>query len=171
LPALFAAIDGRFEIIDGKVRIVPPRTVWHSQAADALQRALREIAPEPMVIARRMSINLGRDVLVPDLLVVSREAVTADSLLFQQPDVNLVIEVKPPEATASERGDRRDRPERYANAGIPCYWLVNNDNGAMVIHTFELLPDGGYAPTGTFRRRLHADRPFPIDVEIPEVIC
>jgi Uma2 family endonuclease len=166
LPALFGAIEDRFEILDGQVRILGPRPVWHSEAAVALQRALREIAPEPMVIAWRMSVNLGRDVLVPDLLVVSREAVTAGSLVFQPPDVHLVIEVTPPGATAS---DRAGRPAMYAGAGIPCYWRVDNDNGAMVISTFQRQPENGYAPDGVFRDRIKAGQPFPIDIELPEV--
>ena len=36
----------------------------------------------------------------------------------------------------------------------------------MVVYTFELLP---YAPTGVFRGRVKVDRPFPIDIDLPEV--
>jgi hypothetical protein len=40
---------------------------------------------------------------------------------------------------------------------------------AMVVYTFELLPEGSYAPTGIFHSRVKLDRPFPIDIELPEV--
>ncbi|WP_216913866.1 hypothetical protein [Nocardia noduli] len=33
----------------------------------------------------------------------------------------------------------------------------------------RLLPEGGYAPTGIFRNRVKVDRPFPIDIELPDV--
>ena len=39
----------------------------------------------------------------------------------------------------------------------------------MVVYTFELLPEGTYAPTGAFHSRIKLDRPFPIDIEVPEV--
>ena len=39
----------------------------------------------------------------------------------------------------------------------------------MVVYTFELLPEGGYAPTGVFRGKVKVDRPFPIDIDLPEV--
>jgi hypothetical protein len=39
----------------------------------------------------------------------------------------------------------------------------------MVVCTFELLPEGGYAPTGVFHSKVKLDPPFPIDIEIPEV--
>jgi hypothetical protein len=44
-----------------------------------------------------------------------------------------------------------------------------NEDDAMVAYTFELLPEGGYAPTGVFRGRVKVDRPFPIDIDLPEV--
>jgi hypothetical protein len=46
---------------------------------------------------------------------------------------------------------------------------VENEDDAMVVYTFELLPEGIYAPTGVFRSHIKLDRPFEIDVEIPEV--
>jgi hypothetical protein len=40
----------------------------------------------------------------------------------------------------------------------------------MVVYTFELLPEGGsYAPSGVFRKQLRVDRPFAIDIELPEI--
>jgi hypothetical protein len=46
---------------------------------------------------------------------------------------------------------------------------VENDNDAMVVHTFQLMSGSGYVPTGIFRDRVLVDRPFPIDIELPEV--
>jgi hypothetical protein len=65
--------------------------------------------------------------------------------------------------------DRTLRPAQYAEAGIKCFWRVENEDDAMVVYTFELLPEGGYAPTGVFRDRVKVDRPFAIDIELPEV--
>ncbi|MRH87053.1 hypothetical protein GFY24_06155 [Nocardia sp. SYP-A9097] len=65
--------------------------------------------------------------------------------------------------------DRKHRPLQYAEAGIKCFWRVENEDDQMVVYTFELLPEGGYAPTGVHRGQLEVDRPFPIDIELPEV--
>ena len=90
----------------------------------------------------------------------------SDSLVFQPADVHLEIEVVSP---GTKTKDRTLRPVQYASAGIKCFWRVENEDDAMVVYSFELLPEGIYAPTGVFRTRVKLDRPFPIDVEIPEV--
>lgn len=36
-------------------------------------------------------------------------------------------------------------------------------------NSFELLPEGGYAPTGVFRSQVKVDRPFAIDFDLPDV--
>jgi hypothetical protein len=61
------------------------------------------------------------------------------------------------------------RPHQYAHAGIPWYWRVDSEDGATVIRVFGLHPDGGYAPTGTYRDRLTFTHPFQVDTEIPEI--
>lgn len=61
------------------------------------------------------------------------------------------------------------RPAQYAEAGIKCFWRVENEENAIVIYMFELLPEGGYAPTGVHRTRVQVDRRFPLDIELPEV--
>jgi hypothetical protein len=33
----------------------------------------------------------------------------------------------------------------------------------------DVLPEGGYAPTGVFRGTVKVDRPFPINIDLPEV--
>jgi hypothetical protein len=46
--------------------------------------------------------------------------------------------------------DRTLRPVQYAGAGIKCFWRVENEDDAMVVYTFELLPEGTCAPAGVF---------------------
>ncbi len=166
LPRLIEAVDARFELLDGEVLMMAPATHWHDQALKLLWLALRAAAPRQFVIATEKGIELGRTVPEPDVLVVSREAVHSDSLFFQPSDVHLAIEVVSAGTTTK---DRTLRPAQYASAGIKCFWRVENEDDAMVIYTFELLPEGVYAPTGVFRSELKLDRPFPVSIEIPEV--
>jgi Uma2 family endonuclease len=166
LPRLIEAVDANFELLDGEVLMMAPATHWHDEVIDILKHALRRVAPQEYVIATEKGIDLGDTAPEPDVLVVSREVVRADSLVFPPSDVHLAVEVVSP---GTKTKDRTLRPFQYAGAGIKCFWLVENEDDAMVVHTFELLPGGGYAPTGVHRTRVKVDRPFPIDIELPEV--
>jgi Uma2 family endonuclease len=166
LPRLIEAVDARFELLDGEVLIVARTTHWHNEVVHILKHELQRIAPQSVVIATEMGVDLGHTVPEPDVLVVSRAAVKSDSLFFQPSDVHLAIEVVSPGTTTK---DRTLRPVQYAGAGIQCFWRVENQDDAMVVYTFELLPEGSYAPTGVFHSRVKLDRPFPIDIELPQV--
>jgi len=166
LPRLIEAVDARFELLDGEVLMMAPATHWHDEVVDILKHALRRIAPQAVVIATEKGIDLGHTVPEPDVLVVSRAVVKSSSLVFQAADVHLAIEVVSPGTTTK---DRTLRPAQYAGAGIECFWRVENQDDAMVVYTFELLPEGSYAPTGVFHSRVKLDRPFPIDIELPDV--
>jgi Uma2 family endonuclease len=64
---------------------------------------------------------------------------------FRQGEVDLVVEVVSPE---SERRDRVIKPEEYAAAGIPEFWLVEqhpDDDYDAVINVYLLSPEGRYA--------------------------
>jgi Uma2 family endonuclease len=166
LPRLIEAVDARFELLDGEVLMMAPATHWHDEVVDILKHALRRISPPSLVVATEKGIDLGTTVPEPDVLVVAREVVTSGSLVFQPSDVRLAIEVVSP---GTRTKDRTLRPSQYASAGIRCFWRVENEDDAMVVYTFELLPEGGYAPTGVFHSRVKVDFPFPIDIELPEV--
>ena len=166
LPRLIEAVDAHFELLDGEVLMMAPATQWHHVVVDILKHALQRIAPQSVVIVAEMGVDLGHTVPEPDVLVVSRAAVKSDSLFFQPSDVYLAIEVVSP---GTKTKDRTLRPVQYAGAGIKCFWRVENQDDAMVVYTFELLPQGSYAPTGVFHSRIKLDRPFPIDIELPDV--
>jgi len=166
LPRLIEAVDARFELLDGEVLMMAPATHWHDEVVDILKFALRQIAPRSVVIATEKGIDLGHTVPEPDVLAVSRAAVASDSLVFGAADVHLAIEVVSP---GTRTKDRTLRPAQYASAGIKCFWRVENEDDKIVIYSFELLPEGVYAPTGVFHSRIQLDRPFPIDIAVPEV--
>ncbi|WP_169813476.1 Uma2 family endonuclease [Nocardia vaccinii] len=167
LPRLIEVVDGSFELEDGQVVMMAPATHWHDEVVYALKFALRAIAPREFVIATEKGIDLVESAPEPDVLVVSREAVTAGSLMFDPSDVHLAVEVVSPNTKTK---DRKLRPVQYAEAGIKCFWRVENEDDEMVVYAFELLPEGGqYVPSGVFRKQLRLDRPFPIDVELPEI--
>jgi Uma2 family endonuclease len=166
LPRLIEAVDARFELLDGEVVMMAPATLWHDKATILLSLALERIRPAEFVVTTEKGVDLGHSAPEPDVLVVSRAVTTAESLVFLPSDVHLAVEIVSP---GTKTKDRKLRPAQYAEAGIKCFWRVENEDGAMVAYTFELLPEGGYAPTGVFRKRVQVDRPFAIDVELPVV--
>jgi Uma2 family endonuclease len=68
---------------------------------------------------------------------------------FPAADVDLVVEV------VSAESDKRDhliKPEEYAGAGIPEFWLVEehpDDDADAVVNVYRLTPAGVYALVGT----------------------
>jgi Uma2 family endonuclease len=166
LPRLVEAVDARFELLDGEVVMMAPATHWHDEVMKLLWHTLRQIAPRHLVVVTEKGVNLGGSAPEPDVLVVERSAVTSNTLFLEPSDVHLAIEVVSP---GTRTKDRTLRPVQYGAAEIECFWRVENEDDAMVIHTFELPPSGTYKSTGVFRERVTADRPFPIDFEIPAV--
>ena len=167
LPRLEGAIDGRFELLDGDIVMMAPANHWHNTAMTRLRTMLEVHVPPEIVIVTEQGVNLGPSVPIPDLMAVSRAAVTAISYAFVPADITLAVEIVSPRTKTK---DRKFRPVQYAEAGIPSFWRVENDTDAMVIHTFELSADeAGYIPTGVHRDHLTTIHPFPIDAPIPAV--
>lgn len=166
LPRLEGAIDGRFELLDGDVVMMAPANHWHNTAMRRLSALLEAVAPADVVIVTEQGVNLGASVPIPDLMAVSRSAVAAASYAFVPADISLAVEMVSPRTKTK---DRKFRPVQYAEAGIPVFWRVENDDDAMVIHTFALSPDAVYTPTGIHRDHILTDHPFPIDAAIPDV--
>lgn len=167
LPRLEGTLDDRFELLDGDIVMMAPANHWHNTAMARLRTMLEAHAPDDTVIVTEQGVNLGASVPVPDLMAVSRSSVTARSYAFVPTDIHLAVEIVSPRTKTK---DRKFRPVQYAEAGIPVFWRVENEDDAMVIHTFELSPGtGGYVAARVHRERLVTDHPFPIDTEIPPV--
>lgn len=80
--------------------------------------------------------------------------------LFAPDEVRLVVEVVSPE---SARRDRTVKLRKYAEAGIPHYWCIEEEDGVPVVHVYKLdEPTHAYAPVGIFRGTLQRPVPFEI---------
>lgn len=78
--------------------------------------------------------------------------------------MHLVIEVVSPE---SEARDRKLKPARYAEAGIPHLWRVEEHDGGAVVYVYELDPaTRTYTPTGIHHGKLDVPVPFPINIDL-----
>jgi Uma2 family endonuclease len=102
----------------------------------------------------------------PDLLVTTADF-DGDRAWFAPEDVQLVIEAVSPE---SAHRDRTITLRKYAEAGIPHYWCIEDEDGAPVVHVYELdEPTGAYAPAGIFRDTLKRPVPFEISPDLDKL--
>jgi Uma2 family endonuclease len=160
------------ELIDGSLVFVSPQKSFHTLAMDLLVHGLRSQAPAELRVRREMTIVLDRaNRPEPDLVVLHEQAVPDgghNETRYRAEDVVLAVEVVSPESTAR---DRERKPQLYARAGIPHFWLVERmDSGRPTIHTYELDRVGAkYALTGIHHDRLKISAPFTIDIDLTEI--
>ncbi|MET9293872.1 Uma2 family endonuclease [Streptomyces sp. NPDC003077] len=156
------------ELIDGCLMRADPQTDFHSVVLCMLYGVLRRSATDGMWVIQQMTVVLDRyNAPEPDLSVVHAKAVrdrTQDR--FEAEDVVLAVEAV---ARDTRERDERVKARKYAAAGIPYFWLVEPTGRRWrpQVRTHELdAQKGCYVPTGTYRGRLHAARPFTIDVDL-----
>ncbi|MFG2821443.1 Uma2 family endonuclease [Kitasatospora sp. NPDC048365] len=156
------------ELLDGSLVFVSPQSLFHLYAINLLHFGLLQAKPPELAVIREMTVTLGRrDRPEPDLCVVPRAAAAdARQTTFQPTDVLLAVEVVSPD---SEARDREVKPRKYAGAGFPHFWRVENESGELAVHVFERDgATGAYAPVGIHRKRLALDLPFPIDIDLTD---
>ncbi|MEW2528983.1 Uma2 family endonuclease [Streptomyces sp. NPDC047071] len=156
------------ELIDGAlVFMMSPQRSWYSRIVTALTVALMQQAPEGAEVEREMTVRLdARNRPEPDLLVTTA-TYDPDRTSYDPVDIQLVVEVVSPE---SAHRDRTVKLRKYAEAGIPHYWCVEDEDGAPVVHVYELdEPTRAYAPAGIFRGALHLQLPFKISLDLDKL--
>jgi Uma2 family endonuclease len=156
------------ELIDGAlVFMLWPQRWWHGHLVTMLTVALMEQLPPDARVGREMTIKLDqRNRPEPDLLVTTAEY-QGDRTWFTPAEVRLVVEVVSPE---SAHRDRTVKLRKYAEAGIPHYWRIEDENGSPVVHVYELdEPTGTYAPAGIFRGSLRRPVPFEIILDLDKL--
>jgi Uma2 family endonuclease len=159
----------RLELIDGGLAIMSPQKLWHMKVVDALVEAFRTSAPRDLDVAREMLVVCApRQAPEPDVCIVRRGALPDDleATMLHASDVRLVVEVVSPD---SEIRDKERKPQIYAAAGIPRYWIVDREGRTSIVHVYELDPvHRAYGPATTFRDRVEVVLPFPVQVDLSE---
>ncbi|MEU8236934.1 Uma2 family endonuclease [Actinoplanes missouriensis] len=158
------------ELIDGAlVFMMSPQRAWHSRAVSALLITLLEQAPTGVEVEREMTIRLDdRNRPEPDLLATRAPFYDPNRTYYTPDQVLLVVEVVSPE---SAHRDRTVKLRKYAEAGIPHYWRVEDEDTSPVVHTYELDgPTRAYAPTGIHRHELRTSTPFAIEIDLDGLV-
>jgi Uma2 family endonuclease len=157
------------ELIDGNLIFVSPQAYFHLLAINAISRALERTVPPHLLVADRMTVKLDmRNRVEPDVVVVEQAAVgSIRQTGFEAADALLVVEVVSPE---SRTRDRKEKPGKYAAAGIPHFWIVDDVDDKTVVEVFKLSRElGSYDLVGRFDGSVELDDPFPVVLDLWEV--
>ncbi|MEU8957615.1 Uma2 family endonuclease [Streptomyces sp. NPDC048518] len=159
------------ELIDGSLIFVSPQSYLDLLSIKLLERGLEQTLPSELKVVREMNVVIDeRNAPEPDLSVVRASAITDDRLSrFPVKDVLLAVEVVSPE---SESRDRTTKPQKYAAAGIPNFWRVEQSGSGRrpVIHVYELdQVTNAYVHVGIHRDQIKVGKPYDIDIDLTAI--
>jgi Uma2 family endonuclease len=156
------------ELIHGALVLRSPQRLWHVRMVDALVDALGVHATRELSVVREMTVVCGpRLAPEPDVCVVRQTAVLDPEVtMLDASEVRLVVEVVSPD---SEIRDKERKPQIYAAAGIPHYWIVDREGSTTVAYAYDLdRVRRVYGPATIFRDRVAAVLPFPVSADLSE---
>jgi Uma2 family endonuclease len=157
------------ELIDGSLVLVSPQTDFHMRAMRLFENAMLGQAPDTLDVVREMTIRLDtKNRLEPDVFVIRADARLGPKQTWYSPEVVLLaLEVV---SADSEERDRETKPRKYARAGIPHFWRVEEDNGLPVVHVYELdLAAKAYHLTGIYHDKLTLTVPYDIYIDLTAI--
>ncbi|WP_344822540.1 Uma2 family endonuclease [Actinocorallia longicatena] len=157
------------ELIDGALLFMSPQKRFHERMIRGLTNRLNAISPPDLVAVQQMDVKLGhRTRPCPDVVIIDAQAADDDDRTYYLPaEVRLAVEVVSPE---SEERDRKVKPLRYAEAGIPHFWRVEQGEGTPVVYVYELDPATGvYALTGIHHGAFQVRVPFEISIDLGDL--
>lgn len=159
----------RTELIDGSLVFVCPQTRFHMLTLRLLDNGLLDQVSAELDVFREFSVKIDkRNRPEPDVLVVRADADTGPRQTWLHPD-DVVLAVEVVAEDTLER-DREVKPRKYAEAGIPHFWRVEESDGLPVVYVYELdAATTAYVPTGIHRSRLQLTVPFPIDIDLTAI--
>ena len=143
--------DERYELLDGKLMMVPAPNTKHQRLVVRLSRELDEFTEEhdlgTVYVAPYDVFLSDTNVVQPDVLFISRarEHRLTDDDVRGAPD--LVIEILSPSTAKKDQGPKR---ELYGRHGVLEYWIVDPIAETIAVHRQE---DGRLQAAETFGRR------------------
>lgn len=169
LETLPPSAPRRLELLDGALIVMSPQRTFHSWVMRQLANSLVGQVPENHTVDTEMVVRLGkRNGPEPDVIVASVPR-DRDRTYYMAAEVLLAVEIVSHE---SEIRDRDVKPRRYAAAGIPYFWRIEEDEkqpGLPVIHPYRLDPgaDEYTLVQPPEKVRLRTGVPFPVDIDVP----
>ena len=143
--------DNRYELVDGKLTIMPPESDRNNLIALYLLSEFLKLVPLRLIRHKDTEIVVTGNrtrVRMPDLLVLTEELLAAiggkrATITADMPSPVLVVEVVSP-GKANEDRDYRYKRSEYAARGILEYWIIDPQRDKVTILS---LVDGLYEET------------------------
>lgn len=124
--------DGnRYELVDGVLELMSPSaTSQHQIASFEIQRKLADSCEaDYMILSAPLDVILSpTEVRQPDLIMLHRSRLNLLTKRGVEGAPDLVVEILSP---CSLRRDKISKMTSYARYGIPEYWIVDPQNGAL----------------------------------------
>ena len=162
----------RYEIDDG-VLIVSPRPASLHQTASRRMANLLENAIErsglDFGVVQEVEAITGRRadwLKIPDVLVVTADAIDSDPQEYDVADVVLAVEISG--SSQSRNRDFGEKLHAYAQVGIEDYWILELRPQPKL--TAFALKDTAYEQIAVSQSMIHLTRPFAVDVDPPRLL-
>jgi Uma2 family endonuclease len=154
----------RRELVDGVLLVTPSPVHSHQNAVGALFSILEGGCPPDLKVCVDAEMRIShKKSLIPDLMVVTREAASRVPARFEPQEVVLAVEIVSPTSISI---DRVLKPALYAGVGIASYWRIEPTEDFR-LHAYELSGDGDvYAEAGSFDRAVKVGRPWPLEFDL-----
>lgn len=162
-----------WELVDGAIVVRGMTHFWHDQVRDSLHLALHSARRAPYAVNVERCVMLDEQTVVkPDIVVYEKSGLDVFTLeCLPVRSVRLAVEVVSP---GSRADDKFRKPGLLADAGVPHFWRVERgEDGLPVVHEFWRHHEAGtFAPSDhpTHRLRLKTGVPFPVDVDLAEIV-
>ncbi|GLY78131.1 Uma2 family endonuclease [Actinoallomurus iriomotensis] len=157
----------RYELVEGRLVVSPVPAKPHQMASKRLEKFLDAAAPPELEANREVNLQVGADLLVPDVMVATAEVLGGPGQFVESADVVLVAEILSP---GNSKFERAWKPQRYAEAGILFYVEVDLSVEPQV--TFLRRQGRDYVKVAEAKsgERLEVSRPFPLSFDPGELV-
>lgn len=127
--------DYRYEVSEGRLIVsAAAMRAWHSDAEFRLTHLFRS---KGLAAFHEIGVVVGRGEIYDCDVGVLRDPPSLKLAYYPARDYELVVEVVSPD---SRTADRVNKPVKYAGAGIPEYWRVEEaDDGEPVVYQHRLV--------------------------------
>jgi Uma2 family endonuclease len=148
------------EIIDGSLILSAAPTPWHQLVEARLMRSIGDAAPPEFEVIAQPGVEVLVSYLEPDLVVARADAIAAGVKHFRSEDLLLVVEIVSPSSVGL---DRREKPIRYGEVGIPYFWRIELAGERAPFVVPYRLVGGVYVELDT----VHAGDEQTVDIGFP----
>ena len=131
--------DVRAELIDGYLIYMDAPTANHQEIAGEIHRQIANFIIDKnckcSVFISPISVQLdcdNRTMVQPDVVLLCDEAKNTNKCIYGAPDFVLEVISK-----STRRKDYSKKKDKYKNAGVREYWIVDPYKRVLVIHYFE----------------------------------